>query len=126
MKKTISQVLSVLALLAISGFALDQDIDLSGVWEGQAVIPEGEEIPLTLTLRRAETGYAGTAETMGEDFFLENIKFEKGIVTFEFTFSTGGDLLRLAMELKLDGEKLAGSWSSDQGDSGSAVFERRM
>jgi len=107
------------------GVAIGQDVDLSGIWDGQAVTPDGTEVPLTLTLKKAEAGYGGTVNAMGQDLSLENAKFGNGTLTFEFLFSPGGETLRITMDLKHDGEKLAGTWSSDQGDSGSAAFERR-
>jgi len=107
------------------GVAIGQDVDLSGTWDGQAVTPDGTEVPLTLTLKKAEADYAGTVAAMGQDISLEKAKFENGTLTFEFLFSPGGESFRVTMELKLDGEKLAGTWTSDQGDSGSAAFERR-
>jgi len=125
MKRTVSQVLSVLVLASVVGFASGQDVDLSGTWDGQAVTPDGTEVPLTLTMKKAEADYSGTVGAMGQDFSLENAKFKDGTLTFEFPFSSGGESLRITMELKLDGEKLAGTWTSDQGDSGSAAFERR-
>lgn len=125
MRKMTSYVLPVLVLASLAGFASGQDVDLSGIWDGQAVTPDGTEVPLTLTLKKAEAGYAGTVGAMGQDFSLEKAKFENGTLTFDFLFSPGGESFRVTMELKLDGEKLAGTWSSDQGDSGSAAFERR-
>jgi len=125
MKRTVSRALLVLFLASFIGFASGQDVDLSGTWDGQAVTPDGTEVPLTLTLKKAEADYAGTVAAMGQDISLEKAKFENGTLTFEFLFSPGGESFRVTMELKLDGEKLAGTWTSDQGDSGSAAFERR-
>jgi hypothetical protein len=125
MERTVSRALLVLFLASFIGFASGQDADLSGIWDGQAVTPDGTEVPLILTLEKADAGYGGTVNAMGQDLSLENAKFENGTLTFEFLFTPGGETLRITMELKLDGEKLAGTWSSDQGDSGSAAFERR-
>ncbi|OGD35990.1 MAG: hypothetical protein A2V45_07940 [Candidatus Aminicenantes bacterium RBG_19FT_COMBO_58_17] len=125
MKRTVLRVLLVPVLASFIGFASGQDADLSGTWDGHAVTSDGTEVPLILTLKKAEAGYGGTVNAMGQDLSLENAKFENGRMTFEFLFSPGGESLRITMELKLDGEKLAGTWSSDQGDSGSSAFERR-
>jgi len=125
MRKTLLPGYLILVFGLAIGFASGQDVDLSGTWDGQAVTPDGTEVPLTLTLKKAEADYAGTVGAMGQDFSLEKAKFENGTLTFEFLFSPGGESFRVTMELKLDGEKLAGTWTSDQGDSGSAAFERR-
>jgi len=109
MRKTLLPGYLILVFGLAIGFASGQDVDLSGTWDGQAVTPDGTEVPLTLTLKKAEAGYGGTVNAMGQDLSLENAKFENGTMTFEFLFSPGGESLRITMDLKHDGEKLAGT-----------------
>jgi hypothetical protein len=56
---------------------------------------------------------------------LENVKFEKDTLTFEFTITTPDFTTRVSTTLKITGEKLVGSWVTESNESGSLELSRK-
>ncbi len=122
MKQATSVLLAVFAVFLFAGLLPAQKTDLSGTWVGDTMVPNSQDKDgLTLVLRKTENSYAGTiSDSMGmlSAVALENVKFENGTLTFQFTATVGDQNIKVITTLKVNGEKLSGSWSDEQGDTG--------
>jgi hypothetical protein len=93
------------------------------------VVPNAEQKDiLTMVLKKEGTSYAGTVtDSMGLAVaaVLEKVKFEKDTLSFEFLVHPGEQDVRVRVTLKVTGEKLAGSWESEQGDTAALELVRK-
>ena len=128
-------ILALLGLLATSmaGLLFAQFPDLSATWVGTTDFPTTpEEDPVTLVLKKAGDSYTGmitvaTAKAVP----LDNFKIEdEDSFTFEFVMPVGNDKVKVKARLdvvsdKVDGNKLVGAWTTENGDYGSLDLTRK-
>lgn len=77
----------------------------------------GREISMKLTISGTEGALTGKLSSQRGDSDLEDVKFENGTLTFVRNFDYQGQAMSMTYSGKLDGDALAGSFSSDFGDS---------
>jgi hypothetical protein len=102
--------------------------DLTGTWEGTAEVPDIVDLDkLTMVLEKAEDSYSGTlTDTVGyaNKTNLENVAFAEGKLSFSFQIFDGTSFQTIYVVLTVDGDKMAGAWENDQGESGNIFLER--
>jgi hypothetical protein len=106
-----------------------QNSDLSGTWVGETVVPNSSDKDgISLILKKDGASYSGTiSDIMGmiSGASLENVKFENGTLSFQFNAGPTGQTIRISTTLKLSNDKLVGSWTDDQDDTGSLELARK-
>jgi hypothetical protein len=126
--KAVTSSLLVISLLCIAAPIFGQNKDLSGTWSGETVVPNApDKDVITMVLKKAGDSYTGTlSDSLGmlNRTPLEKVKFEKDTLIFEFVVSTGGQEIRARIALKISGEKLSGSWETEDGNTGSLEMTR--
>lgn len=125
---------SLLAMLAFIltlcyGISFCQEADLSGIWEGTTEVPDSPEPDqLTLALEKTDGEYSGTVnDSLGfaTDAELEDIKFEGNTLTFSFTIFDGFEYSKVYATLTVEGNRMKGSWESEDGSSGPVELEKK-
>jgi hypothetical protein len=123
------QLITVLAaLILILGAVLwsAPAAGIEGIWLGKAEVPDVGIIELTMTLTKTETGYAGTSsDNMGmlnKDTPLAQIKLDGDKLSFQFPLADGN---LITVSLKVEGDKMTGNWTHQEGDTGALSFERK-
>ncbi len=120
----------LLAIFLLCGTAsiFGQNKDLSGTWLGETVVPNAEDKDvITMVLKKAGNAYTGTiSDSLGmvNGAPLEKVKFENDTLSFEFVVPAGGQDHRARTTLKISGEKLVGSWETEDGASGALEMAR--
>jgi hypothetical protein len=120
----------LLAIFLLWGAALSfgQNKDLSGTWYGETVVPNAtDKDVITMVLKKAGDSYTGTiSDSLGmlNGAPLEKARFEKDTLSFEFVVLVGGRDIRTRTTLKISGEKLVGSWETEDGASGPLEMAR--
>jgi hypothetical protein len=129
MKRAMILALPVVLMALTAGLLLAQNTDLSGTWVGDTVVPNApDKDGISLVLKKDGASYSGTfSDSMGmaNAVPLENIKLEKDTLTFEFVVNVGDTSIRIYTTLKISGEKLVGSWTSEANDTGSLELSRK-
>ncbi len=129
MKKATGAMLTLFAAVLFAGLLPAQKTDLSGTWVGDTVVPNSaDKDGIILALKKTNDSYSGTiSDTMGmvNAVALENVKFENATLSFQFTASVGDQYVKVSTSLKVNGEKLSGAWTSEQGDSGALELTRK-
>jgi hypothetical protein len=129
MKLVTRMLLLGMFLIPTIGMLPGQDQDLSGTWIGSTTIPNREERDnLTLVLKKDGSSYTGNiTDSMGmlNATVLEKVKLEKDTLSFEFLAVTESAAIRVRSTLKVSGDKLVGSWASEQGDTGALEMVRK-
>lgn len=118
----------VLALFVISLTTTPlfcKKIKLEGTWLGTTVIPTGEEISMTLVLKKIKKKqYSGTisdASGMLQEVELKDIKYKKKKLTCYFDFQG----TKINIELNVVQDKMTGAWlKEDDGSSGDFEFKK--
>lgn len=104
------------------GISFCQEVDLSGTWEGTTEVPESPEPDqLTLILEKIDGEYSGTInDSLGfaEDAEMEDIEFDGNTLTFSFTIFDGFEYGTIYATLTVEGNRMSGSWESEDGTSG--------
>ena len=123
MKRITSLLALVAFLLTLScGISFCQEVDLSGTWEGTTEVPDAlEPDQLTLVLEKIDGEYIGTVnDSLGyaEDAELEDIEFKENTLTFTFTIFDGFEYSAVYATLTVEGNKMSGTWESEDGSSG--------
>ena len=118
-----------IALMLVAGPLPAQQVDLSGTWTGDTRVPNSTENDrITLVLKKAGNSYSGSVtDSMGmaNAAALENVKFADRTLGFEFVISANGENVRISTKLDYKDGKLTGSWSSDEGNTGSLDLARK-
>lgn len=120
-------VLCGVVLLGAGLLAVSQ-ADLTGTWVGSTPVPNVGDDKLTLALKRDAGVYAGTlsdAAGMVAEPAIRNVTFEEGVLAFDITVSNGTETFPVHFSLKVDGDKMTGSWSLEQGDLGEVSLVRQ-
>lgn len=117
--------LILLALVSIAA-ASPAAVDIVGTWLGKAEVPDMGIIEITVVISKTETGYAGTInESSGmiaSDTILSDIKLDGDKLTFNFPLADGAIIDN---QLKIEGDKITGTWTHPEGSSGALSFERK-
>jgi hypothetical protein len=128
-KMTSVNVIAALLFALLPGAILAQNVDLSGTWVGDTVIPASpDKDQLTLVLKKDGASYTGTiSDAMGmvNQAVLESVKTGDGTLSFQFIAHTGDQEIRVSTTLKISGDKLVGSWITESGDTGPMELERK-
>lgn len=102
--------------------------DIAGIWNGTTATPDGQELEVTMTINKAKNGYSGSvSDTSGllQDIALNDIKLKGNDVTCNFILAMGETETTITIELKIDGDKMTGTWyKEDDGSTGDFVFTR--
>jgi hypothetical protein len=129
MKSFKACLLAAALLVVAAGSHSAQTPDLGGTWVGDTVVPNSQEKDIvTLVLKKDGASYTGTlSDSMGMAVSvpLEKVKIEKGTLTFEFVVQTGEQPMRIYTTLKISGEKLIGSWTSEDNSTGNLEMTRK-
>jgi hypothetical protein len=100
--------------------------DITGTWIGKTEVPDQGTDQITMTLKKAGEGHAGTIEDalghIAAGTALQGLKLEDNVLTCSFAV-TDGDAV--SMKLTVDGEKMNGRWTHPQGAAGTIAFERK-
>ncbi len=129
--KRITSILSLLAFLLILSYGISfcQEIDLSGTWEGTTEVPDTPEPDqLTLVLEKIDGEYSGTInDSLGfaEDAELEDIEYKNNTLTFTFTIFNGFEYVKIYTTVTVEGNKMSGSWESEDGNSSPVELEKK-
>ncbi len=119
--------LAVFLLLAASSI-FGQAKDPSGTWVGDTVVPNSPDKDIiTMILKKGGDSYSGTiSDSLGmlKGTPLEKAKFESDTISFEFVVTVGTDQVRVSMTLRMSGEKLSGTWESEDGSRGTLELSR--
>ena len=57
---------------------------------------------------------------------IRNAAFKDGTLTFDIGVSNGTDVFPVHLSLKVEGDKMTGAWSTDQGESGEVRLARKI
>jgi hypothetical protein len=99
---------------------------IEGTWLGKTDVPDVGTVELTMVLAKTETGYKGTISDatgiMDKDTPLSQIKLDGAKLTLQFPLADGAVV---ALSLKVEGDKMSGEWTHEQGSMGSLAFERK-
>ncbi|HMA54662.1 MAG TPA: hypothetical protein VKT17_09375 [Acidobacteriota bacterium] len=116
------------SLSLLSGGAQAQSRSaVAGTWIGEAKT-ESSSTKFVLEIADKDGVLSGTIrrDPEGEDdvFDLEDLEFKDGKLFFDYSESEGlADMTQV--ELKLEGEKLEGTWRNSEGESGAITFVRK-
>jgi hypothetical protein len=129
MKKFISYVaLFAFFVTFYPGFAFSQNIDLTGTWEGTTVVPDQGEDAMTLVIKKEEGEYVATiTDSLGMlmETECEDIEFEDGTLTFNFTISQDMDAFTVWITLEVEGDTMKGYWETAEGDQGDIELKKQ-
>jgi hypothetical protein len=100
--------------------------DIAGTWIGKTEVPDQGTDQVTMVLKQAGEGYAGTIEDslghIAAGTALRDLKLEKNVVTCSFPVTDGNTV---SVKLTVDGEKMSGEWTHTQGATGTIAFEKQ-
>lgn len=127
MKKFVSLFILALFIMSFTTMPLlSKKVKLEGTWLGTTTIPTGEEISMTMILKKvSKKQYSGTlSDTSGmlQDVDLNDIKYKKKKLTCYIDFQ--GTKVNIELTLAKDGT-MAGAWlKEDDGSSGDFEFKK--
>ncbi len=127
MKKNASIGTVFVLLAALAGLlAYAAAPDITGTWIGKTDVPNAGNDDLTLIIKKTATGFTGTfSDTLSQvnkDAEITAVKLEGADLSFNFALADG---TLMTAKLKIDGDKLAGTWEHPEGSGGSMTFERK-
>lgn len=122
MKKATAFVSLFVFLVAVCvSFAASQEVDLKGTWLGSTIIPDQGEDEVTLVIKEEEGELVATmSDSMGmlSEIECEDVEFENGTLTFNFTLTEDLETQTIWITLDLEGETLKGYWENEGGEQG--------
>ena len=127
-KSSLYLALFAFLLCFCSASSFGQDVDLTGTWEGSTVVPEQGEDDMTLVIKKEEGEYVGTiTDTLGmlQDTECEDIEFEDGTLTFNFSISEGMEVFTVWITLEVEGDTMKGYWETGDGDQGDIELKKQ-
>ncbi len=107
--------LAVTILLAVPAFA-----GISGRWDVTSTTPDGDKIKSVLTVTETSGKVEATLAVGSQNLPLEKVAFAADQISFRLMWGETG----VNIKAKLDGDKLAGAWTADSGDTGPVVGAR--
>jgi hypothetical protein len=129
MKNFIIILVLAIAAVFVAGLLFAQEVDLSGTWTGETVVPDAlDKDQVTLVLQKEEATYSGTVtDSMGmaAESPLENVEFKDGTLTAEFIIFNGTENVRIYFNLKMTGDRLVGHWSDGMNSEGPLDLGRK-
>jgi hypothetical protein len=129
MKKSSAYLAIIVFLTAVcSIFALGQEVDLTGTWVGPTIVPDQGEDEMTLVITKKEGEYEATAsDSLGmlTDLECEDIEFENGTLTFNFTITQEMESQTVWITLDLEGDTLKGYWETADGEQGDLELKKQ-
>ena len=112
-------ILGALVFAYQQGSAAQNGAALSGDWKMVSFSPDGGEIAWRLTIRNQDGKYSAAVASEEGETSLKDFKVEGDDISFHVPYQ-GDDY---AINLKLSGEKLVGTWSGN-GDTGDTKGEK--
>jgi len=123
-----SLVLAAVVLSAAgSGATAQSAADLTGTWIGTTLVPDVGEDAITLELKREGGTYTGRctdAAMVVVEPEIRNVAFKDGTLTFDIGVSGGAGPLTVHISLTVEGDKMVGRWTTDEGDSAELKLAR--
>jgi hypothetical protein len=123
---------ALIVALALTGLASARQApaapDFSGVWTGTTTVPDVGEDALTLELKPAEKTYAlalSDAAAVVVPGSATGVTVAGDTLSFDITVNTASGQIPVRVVLKIDGDKLAGSWVTQDGASAPITLARR-
>lgn len=107
--------LALTVLLAVPAFA-----GISGRWDVTSTSPDGEKIKSILTVTETSGKVEAALAVGSQNLPLEKVAFAADQISFRLMWGETG----ITIKAKLDGDKLAGTWTADSGDTGPVVAGR--
>jgi hypothetical protein len=101
--------------MAVPAFA-----GISGRWDVTSTTPDGEKIKSVLTVNETSGKVEAALAVGSQNLPLEKVAFAADQISFRLMWGETG----VNIKAKLDGDKLAGAWTADSGDTGPVVAER--
>jgi len=97
-----------------------QNLDLSGTWLGETILPgSSEKVEITLVLQSSGDTYSGTISNSKALFTkaaLEEVRLDNKLLKFKFTLTMGGRDSRLRVSLNSFMGGLIGGWVTEDGN----------
>jgi hypothetical protein len=117
----------IILLAAMAGLlAYATAPDIAGTWIGKTEVPNVGVDELTLVITKTTTGYSGTFSdaqgVLNKDSEITAVKLEGDELSFDFPLADGTPMVA---KLKVDGDKMTGTWGHPEGDVGTMTFERK-
>ncbi len=113
------------AALALTAAQSDTKTDIKalvGKWKMTSISPDGDSIPWTLQVKEDDGKLAASVISQdGTEQPIKDLNTDEGKVKFKAPYE--GELYDI--ELKMDGDKLTGTWSGN-GDSGKTSGQREV
>ena len=120
--------LFVFMITVCSIFAFSQEADLTGTWEGSTFIPDQGEDEVILVITKNEGELAATmSDSLGmlTDIECEDIEFEDGTLTFNFTITQEMESQTIWITLELEDDILKGYWETGDGGQGDIELKKQ-
>lgn len=121
--------LFVFMITVCSIFAFSQEADLTGTWEGSTFIPDQGENEVILVITKNEGELAATmSDSLGmlTDIECEDIEFEDGTLTFNFTITQEMESQTIWITLELEDDILKGYWETGAGEQGDIELKKQL
>jgi len=102
--------------------------DLSGTWVGVTQVPDLGEDRLKLELKADGESYTGLMTDVGGIVVaspITKVKVEGAVLTFDIVVNNGSAEFPVHVSMKVDGDTLAGSWTTDEGMSAPMTLARQ-
>ena len=115
-------------IILCSVVSFSQDVDLTGTWEGSTVVPDQGEDEMTLVIKKEEGEYTATiTDSLGMlmDTECEDIEFEDGTLTFNFSILQEMETLTVWITLEVEGDMMKGYWETGEGDQGDIELKKK-
>ncbi len=130
MKKVVLIVLCVtIAMILAIGTAFAQaKADVTGAWEGYAIVGDGSRADFVLTVAKGDEGLSAKISDqsgMVPEMVAKNVTFKETKLAFEFDFPNGMDIVLIKIELTLEGDSLKGFWTDPDGSSDIVELTRK-
>ncbi len=129
MRRTLFITIIAVALLSLlsGGVQAQSRSAVEGTWAGEASAGESST-KFVLEITSEDGLLSGTirldSDAASEAFDLEDIEFKAGQLFFDYSETEGlADMTQV--ELKLEGDKLEGTWRNSEGESGAIKFIRK-
>ncbi|MBM3293176.1 MAG: hypothetical protein FJY82_01495 [Candidatus Aminicenantes bacterium] len=126
MRKRTPLSLAGFSLAVLAGLALASGPDIVGTWLGKTEIPDAGLDELTMVITKTESGYAGlSSDTLGylaPNSEMREIKLDKAELTFSLPLVDGQIVF---LRMTVDGDKMAGTWTTSEGNMGAIAFEKK-
>lgn len=116
-------------LVVSSGLIFGQDVDITGTWVGETMVPDDPEPDqLTLVIKKDDGEYTATASDSFEmfkevecgDFELDDNK-----LTFNISFEQDYETVTVYLILTVDGDTMTGHWETEDGNSAPIELEKK-